>query len=394
MHARRQAAATLFTLLAFAAWIAPAAAGVTIYEKDDTKVEFGARIQLQYANVNSVDNERTDRIFFRRLRPYIAGTVTKNWWGVIAIDFGQNLNENELQIKDAYIRYNGWEEKRMRLTIGNTKPPFSRTFLTSSKRLQMVERGFTGDHNFGVPERALGVRFDQAIGEKKKLDYSAFVGAVYHDPAMNRMDLDSPANDEGDWNQGGTIVGRLDISPRGPVPYSQGDFHTDPLTYVISVAGYGWKNDGDNNTYTGSDGITLDPTEEKVDLDRAYAFEVSGGVRGFGWSGDLEYNQIHGDLVDKTFTGGLYKNGATTLRQFNAVGGYMVLEESLEVTARYQHQDADNYRSPWTSTTLGVNYFWNKYKVKFQFNYSFSQNFLGIRGDNLDIVQGQMQFVF
>jgi hypothetical protein len=59
------------------------------------------------ANVNSVDNERTDRIFFRRLRPYIAGTITKNWWGVIAIEFGENLNENELQVKDAYIRTTG-----------------------------------------------------------------------------------------------------------------------------------------------------------------------------------------------------------------------------------------------------------------------------------------------
>jgi Phosphate-selective porin O and P len=40
----------------------------------------------------------------------------------------------------------------MRLTIGNTKPPFSRTYLTSSKRLQMIERSFTGEMNFRVPD--------------------------------------------------------------------------------------------------------------------------------------------------------------------------------------------------------------------------------------------------
>ena len=106
------------------ALVPTADAGVVVYEKDDKKIEVGGRIQLQYLRTDARGGDTEDTTFFRRLRPYIAGTVTKNWWGKIQFDFGKSLDSDEVAIKDAFMQYKGW--KNMTLTIGNSKTPFSR----------------------------------------------------------------------------------------------------------------------------------------------------------------------------------------------------------------------------------------------------------------------------
>ena len=75
-------------------------------------------MQLQYLYVDPDDGISRDRIFFRRLHPYIQGSVTRNWDGKIQVDFG---DAEEVAIKDAYMRYKGW--KNLELYIGNTKSP-------------------------------------------------------------------------------------------------------------------------------------------------------------------------------------------------------------------------------------------------------------------------------
>ena len=80
----------------------PAAdAGIVVYEEGNKKVEIGARIQLQYLNNRPDEGQSEDTVFFRRLRPYLAGTVTENWYGKLQFDFGKTLDENEVAIKDA-----------------------------------------------------------------------------------------------------------------------------------------------------------------------------------------------------------------------------------------------------------------------------------------------------
>ncbi|UCF67089.1 MAG: hypothetical protein JSV80_15100, partial [Acidobacteriota bacterium] len=210
----------------------PAFAGVVVYEKDGKKVEVGGRIQLQYRNIDGESDDSFDRVFFRRLRPYLAGTVTENWFGKIQFDFGESEDADEVQVKDAYLQFLG--KKRHKLTIGNSKSVFSREFLTSSTKLQIIERGFAGSHNFGVPDRQMGIRYD-GQNESRKVTWGAVLGAQHHDPAINRMDFDTPANNQSDWNQGLVIAARIDLHPLGYLKFDRGDFNSDEWRYNISA---------------------------------------------------------------------------------------------------------------------------------------------------------------
>ena len=368
----------------------PAAAGLKVYEDGDKFVEVGGRVQIQYARVDPDSGDARDEVFFRRLRPYISGSVTKNWVGKIQFDLGKSLDGNEVAVKDAYMQYTGW--KNMKLTIGNSKTPFSREFLTSSKRQQTVERGFVGDHNFGTPDRQLGFKLE-GHSDSKKVNWALALGSEQHDPDARKMDFDSPANNAADWNQGIVVAGRVDFQPQGKMKFDQGDFHSDRFRSSFSVAAFSWANDDDNNTYT--DAVTgLSDNSSKADLDSADGFELSAGIRGMGVSVDAEYQLISGDTVDRTFTGGVYRNGTTDFDKMQVEGGYMLKGSPVELVAAWETIDADNYETSWDATELGINYFWNKHKVKVQFTYRMGENLFGVDGDDADTGLLQWQFVF
>jgi hypothetical protein len=368
----------------------PASAGIKIYEDGEKFVEVGGRIQLQYANVDVDGEEQRDQVFFRRLRPYIAASVTENWSGKIQVDFGKSLDQDEVAVKDAYMEYTGWKNKT--LTIGNSKTPFSREFLASSKRQQTVERGFVGDHNFGTPDRQLGLRLS-GHSESKKITYQVAFGAEHFDPDARRMDFDTPVNNADDWNEGPIVAGRIDFHPWGQMKFDQGDFHSDEFKATFSLGFFSWSNDGDNNTYT-DPGTGLSFSSSKADLDQAEGLEISGGLRGRGFSVDLEYNLVSGDTVDPTFTGGLYRNGSTDLDKYQIEGGYMLAHTPLEIVGRYQSLDADNYEEAWNATEFGLNYFWNKHKAKVQLTYRLGENVAGQKGVDGETILVQWQFVF
>ena len=381
----------LLSLCALAAALTvPARAGIKVFEEGDRFVEIGARVQIQYLQTDFEGSETRDQVFFRRLRPYISGSVTKNWVGKVQFDFGKTIDGNEVAIKDAYMQYKGWKNKT--LTIGNAKTPFSREFMTSSNRQQTVERGFVGDHNFGTPDRQLGFRLDgQNAG--KKVTYSLALGGEHHDPSATRMDFDSPANNNTDWNEGLVIAGRVDFHPMGFVKFDQGDFNSSGVKPNFSLAFFSWSNDDDNNTYT-DPATGLSTSGSKADLDSAEGFELSAGIRGNGISVDVEYNLISADTVDPIFTGGVYRSGSTDLDKFHVEGGFMLPSNQIELVGSWESLDADNYLDTWTATEVGVNYFWNKHKVKAQLTYRMGENRLGVPGADGDTTLLQWQFVF
>jgi hypothetical protein len=376
--------------LAVAAASLPATAGIKVYENGDKFIEIGGRIQLQYLRTEPDDGEARDQVFFRRLRPYIAGSVTKNWSGKIQFDFGKSIDGDEVAIKDAYMQYQGWKNKT--LTIGNSKTPFSREFLTSSKRQQTVERGFVGDHNFGTPDRQLGLRLE-GNNASKKITYMVAAGSEHHDPNALAMDFDTPVNNKLDWNEGLVVAGRIDFHPMGYMKFDQGDFHSEQWRANFSLGFFSWFNDDDTNIYT--DPTTGQSTSSsRADLDSADGFELSAGVRGKGVSVDAEFNLVSGDTVDPAFTGGIYRGGTTDLDQFQIEGGYMLRNTAVELVGKWETFDADNYEDAWNATELGVNYFWNKHKVKVQFTYRISENVFGFKGSDRDSAFLQWQFVF
>ncbi|MCB1034646.1 MAG: hypothetical protein KDD47_12515 [Acidobacteria bacterium] len=373
-------------LALLAAAAAPAVAGVKLVEKDDKWVEIGGRIQLQYHMVDPDGGDSEDELFFRRLRPYIEASITKNWAGKIEFDFGEAEGDNEVKVKDAYMEYSGF--KNLTVILGNSNPTYSREFITSSKRQQLIERTFVGDHNYGSPDRVLGLKLE-GHNDSKKVAWAAMFGSEDVDPDAKKLDFDTPVNPNSDFNQGWIVGGRVDFHPLGAMKYDQGSFGSKTL-YTISLGAFSWANDDDNNTFT-SNGMST--SSSKADIDTATGFEISGGLRTGGLSLDAQYNLISADTVDNNFTGGLYRDGSTDLDVYSLEGGYM-FQNKFEVVLGYQSLDADNYADSWNRTSVGFNYFWAKHDVKWQLTYQIGENLDGVAGRDANELFLQWQYVF
>lgn len=381
MSRKIQAATLVASLLAV-----PASAGIVVYEDGDKFVEIGFRVQFQYHRTDTDGGPSEDEFFFRRLRPYIEGTVTENWEGKLQFDLGKAEDTNEVAVKDAYMMYKGFEN--LELYIGNTNTPFSREMLTSSKKQHLVERTFTGDHNYGSPDRQLGFRLD-GHNESNKIEYSVALGSESVDPDAARLDFDSPVNRNSDFNDGIVIAGRVDFHPLGYLEKNQHAFSRE-RKFTIGLAVFSWTNDDDNNTYTDG-GVST--SSSKADVDSADGFEVSAAFRAAGWSIDAQINTLSADLVDDGFTGGLFRNGTTDLDVTSLEGGYMFPNNRFELVGGFESLDADNYQDSWDRTSFGFNTFWNKEKVKLGVTFRQNSNVDGVRNADADELFVQWQFV-
>jgi predicted porin len=393
------------------AFTMPAGAGVTVYKKDDKILKIGGRIMVQYHLVDedtgTPGDDTTDEVFLRRFRTYIEGSIHKDWKGKFQIDTGQagrtatssSANHNEVAVKDAYFIYSGFKEKGVNIRFGNANFPFSQEKLTSSKKQQLVERTFVGDHNWGTPDRNVHLMLSGKVADKK-VGWAVAVGQSDIDPDDDKLDFDTTVNRNHDFNEGWIAGFRLDYHPYGTVKYSQGDFKREESPKVrLAVAAFFWNNDGDNNTYT-SGGVDTG-VSDKNDIDEVVGYEISGAVRWRGVSIDAQYNLFEADTVDPNFTsnsgpgtGGLYENGETDLEQWVVEGGYMVIPSSLELVAGYQWQDADNYATEWTRTSFGANLFVKKHDIKLVGTYRIGEDLDGIKGKDADELFVQAQYVF
>ena len=378
------AAKNILTLALLSTIAVPASsyAGGVTYKDGDKYIKIGGRIQLQYHQVDPDSGDSTDEIFFRRLRPYIEGSSHKDWKAKIQWDMGKAKDENEIAIKDAYFQYKGY--KNTKVTIGNANFPFSRELLTSSKKHQLVERTFVGDHNYGTPSRSVGVHLSGQT-ETNNVTWGAATTIASIDPDAKKLDFDTPVNRSDDFNDGFMIGGRVDYHPFGKLKFSQGDF-SGKTKATIGIAAYTWSNDDDNNTYTPS-------ATSKADIDSVTGIEISGGFRSAGFSIDAQYNSFDADTIESVFTGGLYKNGTTTLTNAAVEGGYMI-NNNIEVVAGYQTQDADGYVTEWNRTSVGANWYINKHDTKVQLTYRMGENLNGVKNTDEDELFLQTQFVF
>lgn len=189
-------------------FVSGASAEILMGDKDGKFVKLSANIQLQYHYSDPNKGETTDEVLFRRLQPCIEGSLYKNWIGRIVVDFGKADNDNEVNVKDVYLQYEGFDN--IKITIGNSNLPFSREMLTSSKNQQLVERTFVGDHDYGTPARSAGVKVSGNMAEKK-IECSAMVAMAALDPDAKKLDFDSPVNNEDDFNEGIVLGGRIDF---------------------------------------------------------------------------------------------------------------------------------------------------------------------------------------
>ena len=370
-------------LAGLAGGAATAEAGGVKYQDGDKWVELGGRIQLQYHHMDPDDGEETDELFFRRLRPYIEGSIHPDWYGKFQFDLGKAEDDNEVAIKDAYLAYKGF--KNVTIKLGNAYTQFSREALTSSKRQQLVERTFVGDHNYGTPDRNLGLHVT-ANAMDKKLVFGFDAAQASIDPDNDKLDFDTWANRNDDFITGYLVNGRVDFHPFGYLKMAQGNFDQDDLKATVSLAAFNWDNDDDYDT---------DEVDADEVVDSVTGFEVSGAFRYMGVSVDAEYNLFNAELKDDTVTSGIYEDGETDLENWAVEGGYMFPNDMFEIVAGYQVQDADNYMEEWTRTSFGANCFVTRnHDIKLQATYRIGENLDGIEDADEDEIFVQAQYVF
>jgi hypothetical protein len=371
-------------LVSIALGMPAGAAGVTVYKGDNGEyVKLGGRIQIQYHYEDPDNGSSEDELFFRRFRPYIEGSLHPDWKGKFQLDYGKAKDDDEVAIKDAYMQYKGFSN--MKVTFGNANFPFSREFLTTSKKQQLVERTFVGDHNYGTPDRNIGLHLTGHSGNKK-VTWGASATSASIDPDNAKLDFDTPVNKNGDFNEGWMVGGRVDFHPFGELKFSQGDFKGDTKA-TIGVAAFTWNNDDDNNTNTPGCG-------GECDVDSVTGYEVSGALRGGGFSVDAQYNMFDAELIESGIVDGIYRNSQSDLENWSIEGGYMVIPNKLEIVAGYQSQDADGYATEWTRASLGANYFIKKHDIKIQASWRMNEDMDGVVGDDADEFFLQTQYVF
>ena len=358
----------------------PAYSGGYKFSDGDKFLEVGARIQLQYKVDDPATGPKTDDIFFRRLRVRIAGSMHKDWKGQVEWDMGKATGDNEISIKESWMLYSGWNN--MTLRIGNSSFPFSREFMTPYTKQQLVERTFVGDLNYGTPDKNVGLHL-RGHNSDKILTYraSASIGSVQADDAKLRFN--TPVNDLSDYADGYMIGGRVDYHPLGFVKFQQGDF-SGKTRFTLGAAAYAWSNDGD---------VIISAPVASQEVDSITALEISAAFRSHGFSIDAQYNNFDSELVDASHTGGLYRNGKTTMNNAAIEGGYM-FNNRIELVAGYQTQDADNYDTSWNRSSLGANWFIEGNDIKVQLSYRMGENQDGTSGNDKDEIFLQTQFDF
>jgi phosphate-selective porin OprO/OprP len=358
-------------------------------------VRLGAYVQTQYDRV-TLENTTADRVFFRRLVVSLQGNVIDDWSGETEVDFALAALGDRVIVKDAYLRYTGFDAQGLTITVGNQKMPFSRSVLAPSSRRGLVERPFTGERSFGAVGRAIAVQVEGRHAQHH-IQWAAALASALHAPDALEIRIDGLADSRATWNEGVLTVGRFEWHPLGPTPREQGNLICGlpngdcQLRVVAGIGAYIWQNDGDRNLNT-IDGIGTSSTF--ADLDEARAVELSVGVRGHRFSLDAAWDRISGRTIDPAFSGGLYRDGNTVLYQAAVEAGYMVVPGRLEVLGAMDSLDITARTALAYRPAFGLNWYLHQHRLKMSFMHRENFNVLGIAGARGGATFAQAQIAF
>lgn len=128
----------------------------------------------------------------RRVRVDVEGNVWTDWGYQVELDFA----EDEVEIKDTFLQYDGFENFRLRL--GHLKEPFSLEEQTSSLYNTFMERALP---NALAPDRSVGLTM-RTYG-----DHWSFLAGAFGEG------VDDSNSGDGELDEGTGISGRFAITP-------------------------------------------------------------------------------------------------------------------------------------------------------------------------------------
>lgn len=375
-----------------------ATAGITLYEEGEKSLEIGGRLQPQYrfvdADSDGQGSDSGDDFFLRRMRFYIEGTLTENIYGIWQVDFGDTSDDPE--VKDAFIHYSGLPAGNIQ--VGNMNVPYSRELLTSSKRQQFVERTVVGDHNFGVPDRQMGILYNVAPSDLFEVSAGVFNAGLESD--LDKVDFESRVSEDPDYF-GKMFAGRIDFTPLGSFKLAQGAFGEE-TKFGVGLNGFYWENDDD----AGFDGF--DPGDSpEGEYDNVTGLGIDAAFRAGYFSADAAVQYTNAEVTNDTRdfladngaaagTGFVNGDGEAEFMTYMIKGGYMIVPSKLEFTAGFSALDLDDgYRDTAGNVisddmdkrySAGLNYFFNKHNSKIQLTYEIGRDVLYANDANGQVV--------
>lgn len=349
----------------------------------DNRVYLDGAVYFGSNTYQGVEHKIGNGVNIRRMRFAMKAIIYGNWGGEIDFDFGNN----EVDIKDAYIRYVG---KNWQLKAGNFREPMSMETMTTSRYITFLERPMATEQ---APSRHLGIAY------KTFTNHLFFEGGLFSSKIANGLIRDQ--NKSNGTNAGWSVTGRFAYAPikkdRMVLHFGvSGSYRTPKIQELgdpINSFRYGENAETEINRkkYIDTDWVPYCKTKTIYGLEFAYA------VKNFRVQSEYLQTNITRDAdkvpagEDKFSMGGFYVMGAWLINnadyyynmadaEFSQIDFRNNKKGAFEVAVRYSYMNANTFKDgvdiPYMpggsgeSYTVGVSYFFN-YNVKFMLNYAY-----------------------
>jgi len=311
------------------------------------KITIAGYTQVRYQALE--ETGKIDGFDIRRARLDVKGTISPYWSYRVQFDLAGTP-----KLIDAYaeLKLNDY----FNFTIGQAKIPFSLENMTSSNKLELIDRSQAvealvargKDVGGNQNGRDLGIQVGGTILKVKDRPVLDYRLGVYNGSGINVAD----ANEKKDF------ATRLIVHP--------------VVGLDISAALY----NGSRFAPEVKTGTVVTTPSKNVDRNR-YGFDLNY---------DLKNLAIRGEYVHGT-------DDVTDREGYYIQGGYYFLEKKLQLIAKYDFYDADKAKANDASTwyVLGANFNFNT-NVRLQANYTFKQEEGPSINNNLASVQFQIGF--
>lgn len=322
--------------------------GITV-SSGVNSLTLGARAQIRWtldnreeydADTSGSGLRRADGAFSQfdipRLRMTLSGGVFKPWLRyAFQFDLGRSSNEGASKIKDALVEIRP-VGRTYRIALGQFKAPFGLQQLTSSARLQFVDRAIT-DAKF-VPSREMGVMVGGTFAARK---------GGYEAGVFNGSGESARQN-----NESALWAGRVYFDPLGPYALSEGAL--DGGDRAILHFGAAVRGGKQIRGRTPAGIVENADNQTAVTLEFAYRGPRVYTTAEYFWMKDEQNNPLR--LRDLDSHG------------YHVQGGYMVLPQRVEAGVLWARIVGDTRADGADVTELrgGVNYFLHGHNVKLQ----------------------------
>ncbi|MFQ5646570.1 MAG: porin [bacterium] len=342
-------------------------------EKEEKKsgknhsLNLSTRLQFLYTfktYENKAGKDDVQDFNIRRMRFQADGNMFKD------VDYKFEFNADKmksLSMKDAWVGLKHLKYARFR--IGQFKSPFSRQRITSSSKLQIIERS---PIQILYPGRDMGIEMSgKNIG--KMFDYAvALLSGVGNKRQFHSTDNEYFLTD-----------GRVAFHPLGEIKHSEGDTkHTDNFRFELAgnfLFAPHQKAFGEEDTDTMFNNMAVYGVSNLADLPEGDTVNVgpefSVVYKGFSLLSEAYWAQFMPDWS----TYDQPEHGAPStkrdIKTFGAFvqGGAFIIPKTLELAGRFDYLDVDtkqfNDGDDLRSYTGGINYYIHGHKYKLQANY-------------------------